>query len=297
MLSAVEMWLSSVIIPLYFIVIITEVLLSNWQNKNLYSFKETFKNVYLTMLNAGLDILLRSAFYITVLLSCYSYAFWSIENVYLYWILLFLLEDLMIYIEHYMDHHSRIFWAVHVTHHSSEEFNLSTGFRSSVFQPVYRFIYFIPLTLIGFHPFDIVLIYSLTQTYGILLHTQYIRRMPQWFEAIFVSPSHHRVHHGSNLIYLDKNMGMCLIIWDKLFGTFEPEVEKPVYGLVSNINTYNPIKIAFIEWYNMFKDVFNSKTSFGKRLLYFFKPPGWKHDGSGKLSSDLRQEWENKKLR
>ena len=160
-------------------------------------------------------------------------------------------------------------------------------------------VVFIPLTFIGFHPSDIVLIYSITQTYGILLHTQYIRRMPQWFEAIFVSPSHHRVHHGSNLIYLDKNMGMCLIIWDKLFGTFQPELEeeKVTYGLTSNINTFNPIKIAFLEWTAVFKDAINAKTSFGNKLNYFIKPPGWKHDGTGKLSNDLRQEWLKRKIK
>ncbi len=292
MLSTLEIWLSRVLIPLYAIVIVTEILFSNWQHKNLYSFKETVKNVYVTLLNAGLDILLRSAFYIMVLLWCYSHAFYSIENVYLYWFLLFILEDLAIYIEHYVDHHSRFFWAVHVTHHSSEEFNLSTGFRSSVLQPIYRFIYFIPLTFIGFHPSDIVLIYSITQTYGILLHTQYIRRMPQWFEAIFVSPSHHRVHHGSNLIYLDKNMGMCLIIWDKLFGTFQAELEEePVkYGITKPIeNPNNPINVIFHEWKEIWVDL-NKNSSLNTRLKYLFKPPGWSHDGSSKTTKEMRTE-------
>jgi hypothetical protein len=107
------------------------------------------------------------------------------------------------------------------------------------------------------------------------------------------TPSHHRVHHGSNPIYLDRNHAGILIIWDKLFGTFQPELEKEkvVYGLVTNINTYNPIKVAFIEWYNLFKDAFSSKTSLFNRLKYFAKPPGWKHDGTGKVSDDLREEW------
>ena len=107
---------------------------------------------------------------------------------------------------------------MHVTHHSSEYFNLTTGFRSSVFQPLYRFIYFIPLVFLGFQPADIVLMYSITQIYGILIHTKYVDKLG-WLEKVLVTPSHHRVHHASNIEYLDKNIGMCLIIWDKLFAT------------------------------------------------------------------------------
>jgi len=119
--------------------------------------------------------------------------------------------------------------------------------------------------------------------------------MPKWFEAIFNTPSHHRVHHATNPQYLDRNHAGIFIIWDRLFGTFEPEVEKPIYGLVSNIKTFNPIKVAFQEWINLFKDAFTSKTSFTNKLNYFIKPPGWKHDGSSILSSDLRREWEENK--
>ena len=116
-----------------------------------------------------------------------------------------------------------------------------------------------------------------------------------FLEKIIVTPSHHRVHHATNPQYLDRNHAGIFIIWDRLFGTFEPEVEKPVYGLVKNINTYNPVKIAFNEWIQMFKDAFASKTSFSNRLKYLVKPPGWKHDGTGILSPDLRKEWEQKK--
>src|SRR5690606_9238762 len=118
-------------------------------------------------------------------------------------------------------------------------------------------------------------------------------KMPKWFETCMNTPSHHRVHHGSNPLYLDKNHAGILIIWDKWFGTFQPELndEKVVYGLVKNIDTYNPIKIAFIEWYHMFGDAFTGRKSFTNRLKYFLKPPDWKHDGTGKVSDDLRKEW------
>ena len=196
--SVRESWFLLISIPFYTLLIGTEIIMSNWQQRKFYTVKDTFQNVYLTLINAGLDALLRWAFYVSVLTWAWHQHFFQIENVYLYWFALFILEDFSFYIEHRVDHYCRIFWAVHVTHHSSEEFNLSTGFRSSVLQPVYRFIYFVPLAFMGFHPLDIVFMYSITQTYGILVHTKYVNKMPRWFEMIFVSPSHHRVHHASN---------------------------------------------------------------------------------------------------
>lgn len=278
--------------PLYILLIAGEILLSNWQHKKFYSLKETLRNVYLMIINACLDGLLRWAFYISVLMWCYNHQLYKIETPWLYWLLLFFLEDLAFYFEHRVDHYCRVFWAVHVTHHSSEEFNLSTGFRSSVLQPVYRFIYLMPLALLGFHPLDIVFMYSITQTYGILVHTQYINKMPGWFEAVFVSPSHHRVHHASNIIYLDKNMGMCLIIWDKMFGTFQKELkEEPVkYGLTKPVENHNhPLRIIFHEWQNIGNDI-SKQSSLAIKLKYLFMPPGWSHDGSTKTAAALRKE-------
>ncbi len=291
---AKEYWFLLISIPLYSLLIGAEILFSNWQHKKFYSVKETLQNVYLTLLNAGLDALLRWLFYISVLMWCYNHHFFKIEHTFLYWFLLFLLEDFAFYIEHRVDHYCRIFWAVHVTHHSSEEYNLSTGFRSSVLQPVYRFIYFIPITLMGFHPLDVVFMYSITQTYGILVHTQYINKMPKWFEWLFVSPSHHRVHHASNVIYLDKNMGMCLIIWDKIFGTFQEELPtEPVrYGLTKpTTHPYNTAKVVLHEWHNIGKDL-QKKTSFFTKLKYLFMPPGWSHDGSSKTAREMRRALE-----
>jgi len=279
-------------IPFYSILIGAEILLSNWQHRKFYSIKSTLENVLFTLLNGSIDVLMRGLFYVAVLMWCYNHHFIKVENVYLYWFLLFLLEDLAFYFEHRVDHYCRIFWAVHVTHHSSDEYNLTTGFRSSVFQPIYRFMYFIPIALMGFHPLDIIFMYSLTQTYGILVHTQYVKNMPRWFEAVFVSPSHHRVHHASNVCYLDKNMGMCLIIWDKLFGTFQEELEtEPIrYGLTKPIEpTNNPVKLIMHEWFAIGKDI-NRKLPFQTKLKYLFMPPGWSHDGSSKTSEELRKE-------
>lgn len=279
-------------IPFYSLLIGTEILLSNWQQKKFYTLKATLQNVYLTLINAGLDLLLRWAFYVSILMFCYEHHFFQIDNPWIYWPLLFVLEDFAFYVEHRVDHYCRLFWAVHVTHHSSEEYNLTTGFRSSVLQPVYRFIYLAPIAFFGFHPLDIVFMYSLTQTYGILVHTQYINKMPAWFEAVFVSPSHHRVHHASNIIYLDKNMGMCLIIWDKMFGTFQKELpEEPVkYGLTKPEHHHQHLgKVIFHEFEEISKD-FNKSPNFLTKVKYLLMPPGWSHDGSSKTASELRKQ-------
>ena len=281
--------------PLYILVIAGEVLLSHFHLKKYYSIKETLMNVYLCLLNGGIDLLFR-AIYLVVLLWFYKFHILDFSfSPWLYWIALFILEDIAFYVEHRVDHYCRLFWAVHVTHHSSEEFNLTTGFRSSVLQPIYRFIYFIPLVLLGFQPIDIVFMYSLTQIYGILVHTQYINKMPRWFEAVFVSPSHHRVHHASNIRYLDKNMGMVLIIWDRLFGTFQQELqEEPVkYGLTKQLdNPHHPAKIIFHEWMDLGTDL-KKKVSLITKIKYLFMPPGWSHDGSTKTAKQLRKEIAN----
>lgn len=278
--------------PLYLLVIGAEMLLSHLHLKKYYTLNDTAMNVYLCLVNGGIDLLFR-AVYVVILLWVFNFHFLDLSfNPVLYWGGLFILEDLLFYIEHRVDHYSRFFWAVHVTHHSSEEFNLTTGFRSSVLQPMYRFIYFIPLALLGFHPIDIVFMYSLTQIYGILVHTQYIKKMPAWFEAVFVSPSHHRVHHASNIRYLDKNMGMVLIIWDRLFGTFQEEVkEDPIkYGLTKPLDDpHHPAKIIFHEWQNIGKDL-KKNIPLLTKLKYLIMPPGWSHDGSTKTAKQLRTE-------
>jgi sterol desaturase/sphingolipid hydroxylase (fatty acid hydroxylase superfamily) len=285
--------------PFYVILIVLEIFLTYRQPnhehsaRSAYSFKDSVTNAILMLINGGVDLLFR-AVYVGILIWFYNFALVSpIQNPYIYWILLFLLEDLAFYTLHYVDHHCRLFWAVHVTHHSSEHFNLTTGFRSSVFQPLYRFVYFIPLALIGFDPADIIVMYSLTQIYGIIVHTEYVTKLG-WLEYIFVTPSHHRVHHASNVQYLDKNMGMCLIVWDRIFGTFQEELSSvpPKYGLTKSIERETLANTIFHEWKEIGND-FRQPTDLKTKLKYLFKAPGWSPDGSRKTSKDLQKEVES----
>jgi sterol desaturase/sphingolipid hydroxylase (fatty acid hydroxylase superfamily) len=280
--------------PLYTIVIVGEILLSNYQNRYYYTIKDTITNLYLMILNGGLDLLSRGITW-GILVYLFKFHFLEIQNPILYWLLLFLAEDFLYYLLHVVDHYTRFFWASHVTHHSSEQFNLTVGFRSSVFQPLYRFIYFIPLSLFGFEVVDIAVMYSITQIYGILVHTSYfpkLHKMPyKLLEYVFVTPSQHRVHHASNTEYLDKNMGMCLSIWDRMFGTFQEEIDDlPIrYGLTYPLENRGAANIVFHAWIDLWNDL-NKPSSFTTKIKLLFMPPGWSPDGSTKTSKELRKE-------
>ena len=224
------------------------------------------------------------------------YRLTTIPFVWWSWLLIFFLEDFAYYINHRIGHRSRLFWASHVVHHSSEKYNLSTALRQTWTGGFYGFVFWAWLALLGFHPVMIFAQMSISLIYQYWIHTELINKMPKWFEYIFNTPSHHRVHHGNNPLYLDKNYAGILIIWDRMLGTFQAELEeeKVVYGLTTNIKTYNILKIAFNEWIVLFKDVFSAKTSFINKLKYFLKPPGWRHDGTGIQSEDMLREWKEK---
>jgi sterol desaturase/sphingolipid hydroxylase (fatty acid hydroxylase superfamily) len=287
-----EQWLILISTPIYFIIIGIEILLTHLQQRKSYTWKNIGSNVYLMLLNSGIDLAFRIV-YLTVLQYFYQRSIISLREGVFYWIALLLAEDFLYYWLHRFDHQVRLFWAVHVTHHSSEVMNFTVGFRSSVFQPLYRFIYFIPLAWLGFSPLNIAFMYSATQIWGIIVHTELVNKMG-WLEYILITPSHHRVHHASNVKYLDKNMGMLLIIWDKIFGTFQPELtedkyEKIRYGLTSNIQNPNAINIVFHEWRSIKEDIRRKDISWKKKAGYIFKQPGWSHDGSRLTSEQMRE--------
>ncbi|MBV6501024.1 MAG: hypothetical protein CJBNEKGG_03519 [Prosthecobacter sp.] len=264
-------------VPLILLAILIEVAVTHFRHIRAYTWRETLTNFYLASLNGSLDLLLRATVVLPVLVFCWQHRLISWEKGWGYWLALFVLEDFAYYALHFVDHHCRLFWAVHVTHHSSPEFNLTTGFRSSVFQPVYRTAYFAPIALLGFEPLDVLFMYAATQIYGSLIHTERIRRLG-WLEHVLVTPSHHRVHHASNPRYLDKNMGMCLILWDKLFGTFQAEDDSdpPRYGLTKPLPDRGPVNIVFHEWKDMLSDFWNSPLPLWRRIGHLLRGPGWK---------------------
>lgn len=278
-------------LPLYIIVIGGEMLLSHLGEHKWYNIKESIMNLYLTILNMLLDIAMKG---ITLVLFAWLFTqkiyHWE-QKTWLYWLVLSLGVDFLYYWLHRLDHSSRLFWAVHVTHHSAIEYNVTTGFRSSVFEPLYRFVFYLPLPLMGFEALDILFIHALLQIYGVFIHTRAIGKLGI-LEYILVTPSHHRVHHGSNIRYLDKNMGMTLIIWDRLFGTFQSEIDSDpvVYGLVVNPDDRGPVNIVLHEWKEIWQDITSEGLTLRERWNYLLKAPGWSHDGSKLTSEQLREK-------
>ena len=259
--------------PIVLAMILVEVFVSNWDNKTLYKMSDTLCTTGLLIGN----ILMVYAFKgLTLGLHFYLYQFRifdvnQVMPIWLLWITTFILIDLVFYIYHRMSHRVRFLWAIHMSHHSSEQMNFAVSFRQAWLGPVSKIPFFISLPLIGLDPTMIAVAGVISTLWGIVGHTQIIQRLGP-LEWIFNTPSHHRVHHGSNKQYIDKNYGNLFIIWDRLFGTFEPEKEVVTFGLVNNVNTYNPIKITFMGWSSMFKDIRNSQ-SFKEGLYLFFGPP------------------------
>jgi len=147
-----------------------------------------------------------------------------------------------------------------------------------------------PLILLGFSPEMVLFVGGINLVYQFWIHTEAIGKLPRWFEAVMNTPSHHRVHHGRNPKYLDTNYAGVFIIWDKMFGTFQPEEETPDYGLVQNLGTFNPLRVAFHEWAGMLKDILGPNLTLKQRFSYALKPPGWSHDGSRKTSDQIKAD-------
>lgn len=190
------------------------------------------------------------------------------------WILALLVADFTYYWMHRLEHQHRILWASHSVHHSSNDYNLTVGFRLSLVEGFFEWAFLIPMILVGFNPFQAIVGLVIVAQYQHWVHTERVTKLG-WLDEIFNTPSVHRVHHGSNVQYLDKNYGGILMIWDKLFGTFAREEEKVIYGLTTDINTNNPVKIIFIEFCNIWQDVKKCRTM-GDRLRIIFGGLSWR---------------------
>jgi sterol desaturase/sphingolipid hydroxylase (fatty acid hydroxylase superfamily) len=278
-------------IPLHATVIFSEMIYSHISESKLYSGKDLATNIYLALGNFSLDLAMKVVA-MGVMFFFYSYRIFTWEFTWFYWIICFVVTDFAYYVLHYVDHHSRAFWAIHITHHNSEYFNLTTGFRSSVLEPLYRYLYFVPLAFLGFNPWHIMVVYALGQVYGTWVHTQTVNKMG-FLEHILITPSHHRVHHACNIKYLDRNMGMVLIFWDKIFGTFEKEDEKvPVkYGIYPKMPDDKPLTVFSYEWRKIWKDIKQPNIKLTDKIKYIFNSPGWKHDGTGKTVRQYQKDY------
>jgi sterol desaturase/sphingolipid hydroxylase (fatty acid hydroxylase superfamily) len=275
-------------IPFFFLTMLIEWRLTRKHDVKGYRLKDSAASLAMGVGNLGI-LFGAKVVTLAIFLAVYEHRLFEIPTeAWWVWLLLIPAEDFCYYWYHRAGHEIRFFWAAHVNHHSSTSYNLSTALRQSWTSPLFGWLFWLPLPLLGFHPLMIFLAQSVSLLYQYWIHTELIDKMGP-FEWVFNTPSHHRVHHGRNPIYLDRNHGGILIIWDRMFGTFQAEQQRPEYGLTKNIESYNPIVVAFHEWYAIARDVRRAKTWRG-RLGHVFGPPGWREDGSGKIARDLRQE-------
>jgi sterol desaturase/sphingolipid hydroxylase (fatty acid hydroxylase superfamily) len=281
-------------IPAFIILLLLEVAVAAYEKKDWYETKDTFSSLAMGIGNVLIG-LVGKGLVLGAYFAVYQFRIFDLGAQWWVWVLLFFGEDLSYYWFHYASHSVRYFWASHVIHHSSQKYNLGTALRQTWTGNISgSFLFHLWLPLVGFHPLMIAIMSSISLLYQFWIHTEAIGKLPRWIEFIFNTPSHHRVHHGSDIKYLDRNHGGILIIWDRIFGTFQEEEERPRYGLTKNISTFNPLRIATHEWVDMWRDI-RRPLSWRARLGYLFGPPGWSHDGSRKTSEQLRAEWEGQR--
>lgn len=233
--------------------------------------KETFANGFIFLVNAGLDILGFGLLFILGLIVFEPLAFFEIPKSWWYWPLTLLAADLSYYWMHRLEHEIRLFWAVHVVHHSSPEFNTSTAFRLSWVESLYEWIFLVPMILLGFGVVETLIATLIVIQYQSWIHTEKVGRLG-FLDKIFNTPSAHRVHHGSTPDCIDKNYGGILMLWDHLFGTYQSEPEKNIYGITTPLGTSNPFTINFAEFAAIGRDVIRLKGLKNKLLALFGRP-------------------------
>ena len=263
-------------IPIVLLLITAEVIYSTVNGLGLYKFRDTLAGLGLLIGNFMIGLLTKSSiFFLYIYL--YQFKFITVNELlptWAVWIVTFVMIDFVYYWYHRFSHRVRFMWAVHMNHHSSEEMNFTVSLRQAWFGPITKVPFFIVMPLIGFDPIITAVAGVASTLWGVIGHTQWIRRLGV-LEYILVTPSSHRVHHGSNECYIDKNYGNLLIVWDRIFGTFAEEIEPVRFGIRENVKTFNPIKITFMFWQQMVSDFKNSKNQ-KERLLSFFGKPEWK---------------------
>ncbi len=261
-------------IPIFFILIGIEVAYGHFKDQKIYRLNDAVTNI-----SCGIVEQLTGVFAKVFTVAAYyfvyeHFAVFELSNAW-YWIFLcFLGIDFCYYWAHRASHEVNLFWLGHVVHHQSEDYNLSVALRQSVFQKMFTFYFYFPLAILGFKTEWFVLIGAFNLLYQFWIHTEVINKLPRWFEFVFNTPSHHRVHHGRNPKYIDRNHAGSLMLWDRIFGTFQEEEERPTYGITNPTNSWNPVMAniqPFMRLYHELKTI----RGFGNKFRFTFAPPGW----------------------
>lgn len=278
-------------VPAFVLLIIIEMFVVKATKKGRYEYRDSATSLAMGFGNRVFGILF-GGFAVLAYFAVYEFRLFNLGWTWPVMVACFFAEDLAYYWFHRIAHERRFFWASHIIHHSSQHYNLTTALRQTWTGTLgLTFIFWLPLVYIGFPPLMVLMCSGISLVYQFWIHTETIGRMGP-FEWVFNTPSHHRVHHATNPKYLDANYAGVLIIWDRMFGSFvrEDEQEAPHYGIVSQLGTFNPFRVAFHEWLGIWRDVLGAKK-FTHVFGYVFGPPGWSPDGSRKTSASIKADW------
>jgi sterol desaturase/sphingolipid hydroxylase (fatty acid hydroxylase superfamily) len=276
-------------IPFFLGLLSLEAWLSAREQRSLYERRDTWASLGLGIGNVLTGFVTKALVFGLFMILYRFRAFDLSSSKWWFWVLLFFADDFSYYWFHRTAHSVNWFWASHVVHHSSERYNLAAALRQTwTGNATGSFLFWAWMPLAGFHPVWILFMQQVSLIYQFWIHTELVRRLPRPFEFLLNTPSHHRVHHGSDLKYLDRNHGGILIIWDRIFGSFQPEEERPTYGLTQNIASFNPIVVALRTWGELLHRA-RAATTWRRRFRILFGPPGWSADGSSLTTAQLRR--------
>jgi len=264
-------------IPIFFLLIGIEAVFSRIYRKEYYNYHDSINDLSAGVLSQVYGIFLKAVFF-----GVYAYIYnnlriLTIPDTWWSWLLCFLGVDFFYYWFHRASHEVNFIWGSHVPHHQSEEYNLTVALRQGSVQGAFSFAFYLPLAFLGFSPLAFIVCGQFNTIYQFWIHTKAIGKMG-FLEIFLNTPSHHRVHHGINPKYIDRNHGGTLIIWDKMFGTFQEEDEEPVYGTVSGLRSWNPLWANVEHWYGMIKNTARFDGPWNK-IQYWVRPPGWTPNG------------------
>lgn len=273
---------------IYGALIVTELAFELTQKVRGYKLGDTLCSLTMGSFYIGMSLLMKG-FALWFFYLVQHYALFDFGQSWVAFIACYIAVDFIFYWYHRFIHEVRFGWAAHVAHHSSEEFNLGgTAFRQSFAEPLLEPFFYVGAVLIGFDPLMVMVALQINLIYMFWVHLRRFPKMHPAIEWLFVTPSHHRVHHAANIRYLDKNYSGTFIVWDRIFGTFAEEIEAPEFGIVQQLRHNNPIRASFESWVALAGDVWRAK-GIGNKFGYLFKPPGWAPDGQGMTTRQRRE--------
>ncbi|MEZ5007300.1 MAG: sterol desaturase family protein [Chitinophagales bacterium] len=269
-----------------------------FKKKQLYRLNDTVTNLNIGVGSQVFGLLYKVIIYSALVVAYKNFAIFDIPINVVTILLCAVLYDFLFYWAHRWGHEVNLFWGAHIVHHQSEEYNLSVALRQPWFHQLMSFFIFLPLPIIGFDPLMILGVSLFSTLFQFWIHTKAIKKMPAWYEFIFNSPAHHRVHHAVNEKYIDKNHGAVLIIWDRIFGTFKAEEEEPTYGITTQFKSLNPIWSNFHYYFEIWDKM--KTMNFKNKIKMVFAKPGWTPDGPAPSELikqvDLKREKHNPKV-